>query len=259
MITLLSPSKTQDFEQENRTDIATQCEFLKDAKQLLEVLQQKSIEELSEEMTISERLSFLVYNMFEDMRFPFTKEDSRQAIVAFKGTVYEGFEVESLSDEDLLFAQQHLRIISGFYGILKPLDLIQPYRLEMKTPLVTARGKNLYQFWGDFLTDHIRFSYPNTPIINLASNEYAKAVIRPSMDNEVVTPVFQDYDKKGRLRTVAVYAKRARGVMARYIIKNKINRPKDIKDFAEEGYHFSSINPKTNEWVFVREHVPTSN
>ena len=251
MIVILSPSKTQDFEHLNRTDLQTLPEFLYDTKELLEELQKKEIDELQEIMQISERLAFLNYNRFQDIQFPFNPEYDRQAVVAFRGDVYEGLDSDTLTDEDLHFAQNNLRIISGFYGVLRPLDLIQPYRLEMKTPLKTARGKNLYDFWGKFLSDYFNTRYENDLIINLASQEYAKAVINRHFKLKVVTPIFKE-EKNGELKTVAVYAKIARGKMARYIIQNKIKQPSKLKLFEEEGYKFDIELSTNTEWIFTR-------
>jgi hypothetical protein len=251
MIVILSPSKTQDFENINRTDIQTQPEFMLDTKELLEEVQKREIDELQEVMQVSERLAFLNYNRFQDIQFPFSPDYDRQAIVAFRGDVYEGLDSDTLTDEELLFAQNNLRIISGFYGILRPFDLIQPYRLEMKTPLKTARGKNLYEFWGKFLTDYFNTRYSDDIIINLASQEYAKAVINRHFKLKSITPLFKE-EQNGELKTVAIYAKRARGKMARYIIQNKIKQPSKLKFFEEDGYKFDVELSSETEWIFTR-------
>jgi hypothetical protein len=222
-----------------------------DTKELLEEVQKREIDELQEVMQVSERLAFLNYNRFQDIQFPFNPDYDRQAIVAFRGDVYEGLDSDTLTDEELLFAQNNLRIISGFYGILRPFDLIQPYRLEMKTPLKTARGKNLYEFWGKFLTDYFNTRYSDNIIINLASQEYAKAVINRHFKLKSITPLFKE-EHNGELKTVAIYAKRARGKMARYIIQNKIKQPSKLKFFEEEGYKFDEELSSSTEWVFTR-------
>lgn len=251
MIVILSPSKTQDFENINRTNIQTQPEFMLDTKELLEAIQKIEVFELQEIMEVSQRLAFLNYNRFQDIQFPFNPEYDRQAIVAFRGDVYEGLDSDTLTDEELYFAQSSLRIISGFYGILRPLDLIQPYRLEMKTSLKTARGKNLYEFWGNFLTDYFNTRYPDDTIINLASQEYAKAIINKNFKLRAITPLFKE-EKNGELKTVAIYAKKARGKMARYIIQNKIKHPSKLKLFEEEGYKFDAEVSTDTEWIFTR-------
>ena len=230
MIVILSPSKTQDFEHENRTEIHTQPEFMLDTKELLESIQQKEIDELQQVMQVSERLAFLNYNRFQDI---------------------EGLEADTLTDEELHFAQANLRIISGFYGILRPFDLIQPYRLEMKTPLKTKRGKNLYEFWGKFLTDYFNTRYSDDIIINLASQEYAKAIMNRHFKLKAITPIFKE-EQDGELKTVAIYAKRARGKMARYIIQNKIKQPSKLKFFEEEGYKLDEELSSSTEWIFTR-------
>jgi hypothetical protein len=251
MIVILSPSKTQDFEHVNRTDIQTHPEFLLDTKELLEEIQKREIDELQEIMQVSERLAFLNYNRFQDIQFPFNPENDRQAIVAFRGDVYEGLDSDTLTDEELHFAQNNLRIVSGFYGVLRPFDLIQPYRLEMKTPLKTTRGKNLYEFWGKFLSDYFNTRYENDILINLASQEYSKAIINRYFKLKTITPLFKE-EKNGQLKTVAIYAKRARGVMARYIIQNKIKQPSKLKLFEEEGYKFDAELSTDTEWIFTR-------
>lgn len=251
MIVILSPSKTQDFENLNRTDVYTQSEFMLDTKDLLEQIQKKEIEELREVMQISERLAFLNYNRFQDIQFPFNPESDRQAIVAFRGDVYEGLDSDTLTDEELHFAQANLRIISGFYGILRPLDLIQPYRLEMDTALKTARGNNLYEFWGKFLTDYFNTRYQDEILINLASQEYSKAIINRHFKLKVITPLFKE-EKNGELKTVAIYAKKARGKMARYIIQNKIKQPSKLKLFDEDGYKFDEELSSDTQWIFAR-------
>ena len=251
MIVILSPSKTQEFENENRTDMQTQPEFMLDTKELLDAIKQKEIDELQEVMQVSERLAFLNYNRFQDIQFPFDPKYDRQAIVAFRGDVYAGLDSDTLTDEELHFAQENLRIISGFYGILRPFDLIQPYRLEMKTPLKTPRGKNLYEFWGKFLTDYFNTRYPDEVMINLASQEYAKAIINRHFKLKTITPVFKE-EKDGELKTVAIYAKKARGTMARYIIQNKIKQPNKLKLYNEDGYKFDAEISTDKEWVFTR-------
>lgn len=251
MIIILSPSKTQDFENINRTDTYTQPEFILDIKELLETIQQKEVDEIQEVMKISERLAFLNYNRFQDIQIPFKPEYDRQAIVAFRGDVYEGLDSDTLTDEELNFAQNNLRIISGFYGILRPFDLIQPYRLEMKTPLKTARGKNLYEFWGKFLTDYFNTRYEGNVIINLASKEYSKAIFNRHFKLKEITPLFKE-EKNGELKTVAIYAKKARGKMARYIIQNRIKQPNKLKSYTEDGYKFDENLSTDTEWIFTR-------
>lgn len=251
MITILSPSKTQDFENVNRTNAHTQPEFLLDTKELLETIQSKEIDELKEVMQVSERLAFLNYNRFQDIQLPFNPKHDRQAIVAFRGDVYEGLDADTLTDKELYFAQTSLRIISGFYGILRPFDLIQPYRLEMKTPLKTPRGKSLYEFWGSFLSDYFNTRYPNDILVNLASQEYAKVVINRHFKLKSITPVFKE-EKNGELKVVAIYAKKARGKMARYIVQNQIKQPYELKSFAEDGYKFDEELSSEAEWIFTR-------
>lgn len=257
MLTLLSPSKTQDFSadlpdavQNKRTVPA----LLEESEVLMKELQKKSIDDIIRLMDVSENIATLNYNRYHNFSTPFTEENARQALLAFKGDVYTGLTVEEYTTEDFEFAQEHLCILSGLYGVLKPLDLIQPYRLEMKTRLENLRGNDLYKFWGDRITDEINqwLERQHTPVVvNLASNEYFKALNRRKIKAEIVTPVFKE-NKGGTYKTIAIHAKRARGMMANFIVRNRIDVSVSVKTFSGAGYEYSEQHSTDREWVFIR-------
>lgn len=255
MLTLISPAKTLDFETQPSTTKSSTPESLKHSKELVDILKQESAAKLSKLMGISPKLAELNVERFKTWKTPFTCENSKQAILAFKGDVYLGLNAEKYSLRDFNFAQKHLRILSGLYGALKPLDLIQPYRLEMGTRLKTRHGKNLYQFWGDRITQCIQCelqSHKNKTLVNLASNEYFKSVNSKLLESPVVTPVFKDYSK-GTYKVMSFFAKKARGTMTSYIINNRIDKPDQIKDFDVDGYRFDANYSSDQEWVFTRK------
>lgn len=251
---ILSPAKSLDFSHPAPTDSFSQADFLTDSASLIEQLQDFSPEQISKLMGISEKLGELNYQRYQDWSLPLTPDNAKQSLFTFTGDVYQGLEADSLSNDDIAFAQQHLRILSGLYGLLKPLDLMLPYRLEMGTKLSNTRGKNLYDFWGKQLTDALNKeleSEANPVLINLASNEYSKAVHLKKLAAEVITPVFKD-EKNGQYKIISFYAKKARGLMARYIINHRITDPEAIKDFDLSGYCFSRDLTQGNQWVFIR-------
>lgn len=257
MLTLLSPSKTQNFSDDPSKavqDLATEPVLLAESEVLVKELKKKSIDDMARLMDVSENIATLTYNRYRDFSIPFTANNARQALLAFKGDVYMGITVDQYTIEDFEFAQQHLCILSGLYGILKPLDLIQPYRLEMKTPLKNPRGKDLYQFWGDHITNQLNRwleQQSNKVLVNLASNEYFRAINNKKIQAEIITPVFKE-PKGDTYKTVAIHAKKARGMMANYIIRQRIDDPESIKGFAEAGYQYSEPHTKGKEWVFIR-------
>ena len=257
MLTILSPSKTQDFsngKQANAQHITTQPVLLKESEILIKELKKKSINGIARLMGVSENIATLNYNRYQDFSLPFTIDNAGQALLAFKGDVYTDIATDQYTEEDFAFAQQHLCILSGLYGLLKPMDLIQPYRLEMKTPLKNRRGKDLYRFWGDRLTVQLNAlieKQNNKVLINLASGEYFKALNTKKLKADIITPVFKE-NKDGVYKIIAIYAKRARGMMANYIIRNRIDEPEAIKAFAEAGYAYSEPHSKGNQWVFIR-------
>ncbi len=257
MITLLSPSKTQADPNEpadHQHRETTTPAFLPDAVELVRTLQQQSPGELAQLMSVSETLAELNYARYQRFGPPFTADNARLALLTFRGDVYTDIAVDTYYSADFTFAQQHLRILSGLYGLLRPLDLMQPYRLEMGTALSTARGNNLYRFWGDRLSDHLTetLATQETPtVINLASQEYFKSINPKKLGAPVITPLFKEY-KNGKLRTVAIYAKRARGKMANFIVKNRIDAPDQLKTFNEDRYEYHEVASTVQQWVFVR-------
>lgn len=253
---VISPAKTLDFESAPVTQTYSDPSFLENSQLLIDELKELSQADVATLMKLSDKLAALNVARFGSWETPFTPENAKQAILAFKGDVYTGLDAESFSEEDFSFAQNHLRILSGLYGLLKPLDLIQPYRLEMGTKFANSRGKNLYEFWDMQLTDALNneFSEEKEPVlINLASNEYFKAVKTKNLQAEVITPVFKDW-KNGQYKMISFYAKKARGLMAAYIIQNQLSDPEQLKNFDTEGYYFSEEQSKGNEWVFLRDH-----
>ncbi len=253
---VISPAKTLDFESASVTDIHSQPEYLEQSQQLIDQLKVLSQAEVASLMKLSDKLAALNVARFGSWETPFTADNAKQAILAFKGDVYTGLNAESFSEKDFKFAQNHLRILSGLYGLLKPLDLIQPYRLEMGTRFANSKGKNLYEFWDIQLTNALNkeLSEEKEPIlINLASNEYFKAIKMKNLQAEVITPVFKDW-KNGQYKMISFYAKKARGLMAAHVIKKQLTEPEQIKTFNVDGYYFSEEQSKGSEWVFLRDH-----
>ena len=232
MLILISPAKTLDFETASITKVHTQPEFLKESRQLVSELKKLTPAELSSLMKISDKLGVLNFLRFNEWETPFTLNNAKQALLAFKGDVYTGIDAESFGSQDLKFAQKHLRILSGLYGVLKPLDLIQSYRLEMSTYFESKKGKGLYEFWGSKITDQINQDLKASKskyLINLASNEYFKSLQADAINAEIIAPVFKDF-KNGKYKIISFYAKKARGLMSAYIVKNKLRNPEGLKD-----------------------------
>jgi len=249
---VISPAKSLDFETAVPTSEYTEGKFLNEAEKLSGILKKKTPKKLSALMHISDNLGELNWKRNQDWQLPFTIENAKQAVFAFKGEVYIGLDAYSLSVEQINQLQQKLRILSGQYGLLKPLDLMQPYRLEMGTKLKIGRKENLYQFWGSKITDTLNSELEEDEVfVNLASNEYFK-VIRPKLLKvPVITPVFKDY-KNGKLKMISFFAKKARGLMVRYIIVNNIQTAEDLKGFNYEGYAFDSNLSNEKELIFTR-------
>lgn len=259
MLTLVSPAKTLDYESPLATDTYTQPRFTEQSQQLIETLRKLSVQDVAELMKLSDKLASLNVARYQSWQPEHTPDNARPAVLAFKGDVYTGLDAESFSEADFSFAQQHLRILSGLYGVLRPLDLLEPYRLEMGTRLKTASGDNLYQFWGDRITAALNeeLKAADDVVINLASNEYFKAVQPKALNARLITPVFKDF-KNGQYKIISFYAKKARGLMSRYIIQNRLDTPEAIKAFDLEGYYFSPEQSKGDTWVFLRDEVPAS-
>ncbi|MCP8899735.1 peroxide stress protein YaaA [Gilvimarinus xylanilyticus] len=255
MLILISPAKTLDFDTAPVTDKYTQPDFLKDSDALIKELRELSPADISGLMKISDKLGVLNFDRYQAFKTPFSPANAKQAALAFQGDVYTGLAAETFKARDFDFAQKHLRILSGLYGLLRPLDLIQPYRLEMGTKFKNQRGDNLYQFWGDSLTTAINEQLAATKgkvLVNLASNEYYKAVKPKQVDAEIITPLFKDW-KNGQYKIISFYAKKARGLMSAYIIKNRITSAEDLKGFDVDGYGFAPELSKEREWVFTRK------
>lgn len=254
MIVVISPSKTQDFSSNGVPKLHTQPQLLEHSELLVKEMQKQSAAEIAKLMEVSDKIAELNYERFQTFSTPFSPDNAKQALYAFKGDVYTGIDLENYSKKEIDFAQNHLRILSGLYGLLRPLDLIQPYRLEMKIKLKNKRGKDLYTFWDRRLTTvlNAELAEQKKPVlINLASNEYFKAIHKKELQAAIYTPVFKEF-KNGKYSTIAIFAKKARGLMADFIIKNKIKQPEKLKTFQLEGYEYNESLSKGNEWVFVR-------
>jgi len=253
MLMLVSPAKTLDYETPVPIEDATTPEFLDQSQLLIDELKQLTPKDVATLMKLSDKLADLNVSRFQHWSLPFDQDNARQAIYAFKGDVYTGLDAYSLKKPEMNFAQKHLRILSGLYGLLKPQDLIQPYRLEMGTKFKNQRGSNLYEFWGNKITDKINAEPAAKDIIlNLASNEYFKAVNKKALKGKIVTPIFKD-EKNGQFKIISFYAKKARGLMAAYVIKNKIKNVDDIKAFDVDGYYYSPEQSNDKDWVFLRK------
>jgi cytoplasmic iron level regulating protein YaaA (DUF328/UPF0246 family) len=250
MLAVISPSKTQDFAP---TDISayTQTRQINQSEELVNILKGKTQDEISNLMSISDKLSKLNFDRFQTFATPFTLRNAKQALLAFKGDVYSGIDAPSLSQEDLEFAQDSVRMLSGLYGVIRPLDLIAPYRLEMGTRLVNSKGKNLYEFWGDQISNVLNDDESEV-IINLASNEYFKGIEKKVLNAKIINIAFKEL-KDDKYKIIGIYAKRARGLMVNYIIKNRLIKPESLKAFDVEGYQFREELSDTLTWVFTRD------
>ncbi len=249
MLAVISPSKTQDFSTPDIQD-HTLTRQLDDSVYLVDILKGKSQQELGKLMSISEKLAKLNYDRFQKFCTPLSVENAKQALLAFKGDVYSGIDAPSLSKKELEFSQDNLRMLSGLYGVVRPLDLIAPYRLEMSTKLNSPKGKNLYEFWGDKISQVLNEDESKI-IINLASNEYFKGINQKTLKAKIINIVFKEF-KGDKYKIIGIYAKRARGLMARFIIKNRINNPEDLKSFSIENYLFREEMSDSETWVFTR-------
>lgn len=254
MIAVLSPSKTLDPTPRPQISGTTTPDFLDEAAKLIGRLRKFSTSDLESLMDISEKLAEANHKRFREWSVPFTPVNAAPAVLMFRGDVYEGLDADSFNAKDLAFAQKQLRILSGLYGLLRPLDLMQPYRLEMGTTFTTGSPKTLYEFWGDQITDALNASFANhkkPTLINLASNEYFKVINPDALCARIVAPAFKE-EKGGKLGTVSFFAKRARGLMARYIVLNRLKNPDDLLDFDLEGYRYNESASTEDEPVFSR-------
>lgn len=255
MLIVISPAKTLDFDTPSPTDIFTQPQFLDDSKILIERLREFDPVQIGKLMSISDELAQLNHRRNMNWSIPFSRANAKQALLAFRGDVYLGLQADAFTRKDLEFAQKHLRILSGLYGLLRPLDLMQPYRLEMGTNLTNARGKNLYAFWNDKITAALNEEFKNEKkplLVNLASEEYFRAVHQKTLAARVITPIFKEH-RGDTYKVVSFFAKKARGAMSRYIIRHRLKDIAALKRFSEDGYTFNTSLSTESEWVFTRE------
>jgi uncharacterized protein len=254
MLLIVSPAKTLDFDSPVPEHIVTRPEFTKDAARLIEGLRELPAEAIRKLMSISPELAALNHARFQAWRARAPARATRAALLAFRGDVYLGMRAETFAADEFAFAQQHLCILSGLYGLLRPLDAIQPYRLEMGTQFANARGRNLYEFWGPRIADALDAQARATraqELVNLASQEYFRAVAVERLSLPVITPVFKE-NRGGTLKIVSFSAKRARGAMAGFAIRHRLQRAEELKNFAEDGYRFEPALSSDREWLFVR-------
>ena len=254
MLIVLSPAKSLDYKTPSKVRNTTLPEFVTESAKLIAELKKLSPQELANLMGLSDQLAALNVGRYRDWSKKFTEENSKPAIYAFNGDVYEGFDAQTLNAKALDFAQNHLRILSGLYGALRPLDLMQPYRLEMGTAFKNIRGKDLYAFWGERVTDSLKklLEQEKKPVLlNLASEEYFKVLQAKSLGCPVISPVFQD-GKDGKYKIISFYAKRARGLMARYVVENRITDPEDLQGFNVDGYKYVASESKPDKPIFRR-------
>lgn len=258
MLALISPAKKLDFEQPPAVNVAksvTQPEFGEQSQKLVDVLSAMSEKKLQKLMGLSDALAELNYGRYQNYKTPFTMKNAKPAIYAFRGDTYQGLDADTLGKRDLEYAQKHLRMLSGLYGLLRPLDLIQPYRLEMGTRLKTKAGKNLYEFWGEQLTlacNELVEGHRDPTVVCLASNEYIKVIKKKVLSSPLLTCHFKEM-KNGKPTTIGLFAKQARGMMARYMIVNRVEKAERLKAFGEEGYAFSEKLSDDKNYVFVRK------
>ncbi|NVK75534.1 MAG: peroxide stress protein YaaA [Oceanospirillaceae bacterium] len=249
---LISPAKTLDLTSTPSIDRFSQPELLNESKELIDTIQPYSPADIASLMKLSDKLATLNVSRYQEWQKEHTQANSRPAVYTFMGDVYTGLDAYSLSESDMMYAQKSLRILSGLYGILKPLDLMQAYRLEMGTSLKNDRGTNLYQFWGDTIVNKINESLEEGELlVNLASNEYFKAVNKKKLTSPLITPNFLD-EKNGQFKVISFYAKKARGLMARYLIENRCETLEELKSFNLAGYRYDPTQSKEDSPVFIR-------
>jgi len=255
MLMVISPAKTLDYSTPPVTQTHSQPEHLAQSAQLIALLRELTPAQISELMQLSDKLAGLNVARYASWQPPFTLDNAKQALLAFKGDVYTGLAAEDFNEADFAFAQQHLRILSGLYGLLRPLDLMQPYRLEMGTRLANQQGKDLYAFWGSSISGWLNQALAEQDdklLLNLASNEYFSAVKKDALDAQIIDTEFRDL-KNGQYKIISFYAKKARGLMARYVIKQRGCQREALKDFNAEGYYFSLKHSSENRLVFLRD------
>jgi len=254
MLIVISPAKTLDFETPASNSSYTQPQLLKNSEVLIDILSTKSPSDIEKMMSISPSLAELNVERYHQWSRPFRPNNAKQAIYAFKGDVYTGLVAESFTDKQMAYAQEHLRILSGLYGVLRPLDLMQAYRLEMGIKLDNSEGANLYKFWGDKITKNINKQLKTIDskiLLNLASNEYFKSIDTKAINAEIVTPVFKDW-KNGQYKLISFFAKKARGSMSAWALKNKVKTVRKLQQFNVDGYQFSPEDSSDTNIVFLR-------
>ena len=260
MLTVISPAKTLDFETPPGTRKTTIPQLLDRSAELVEDMQKLSPDDIRGLMGVSKKIADLNHRRFMNWKPPFDLANAKQSLLAFKGDVYTGLNAETLNTVQLNFAQQHLRILSGLYGVLRPLDLMQPYRLEMGLKFANRGGKNLYEFWGNEITSDLNGQLKKIKsdvLVNLASKEYFKSIMTGDLNADIITPVFKDL-KAGKYKIISFYAKKARGQMARYIIDKEVEKTTDLKRFRKDGYRYNSSESTARELVFTRDKAPTA-
>lgn len=254
MLLVISPAKTLDYETPPKTKEYTVPDYLEDSKQLVNRARRYSALDIAEVMDVSMAIAELNQERFANWHTPFTPDNAKQAVLAFKGDVYTGLDAQTMKAADFRFAQKHLRILSGLYGLLRPLDLMQAYRLEMGRKVDNERGRNLYEFWGETITEGLNAQLKKLKsdvLVNLASQEYFKSVRPKALNAEIITPEFRDW-KNGDYKMIGVYAKKARGQLSRFVIDQRITEPEGMKDFAVDGYRFNKKLSRGNTWLFTR-------
>lgn len=255
MLVVLSPAKTLDYKTAAPVVTFSQPELLDDSQLLIKRCQNLSMQDIASLMKVSDKIAALNVARFAQWSAPFSLDNAKQALFAFQGDVYTGLQAQTLTTDTLNYAQIHLRILSGLYGLLKPLDLMQAYRLEMGSRLDNERGSNLYQFWGSIITHALNQALQEQGdklLINLASNEYFKSVKKKELNGVIVTPVFKD-QKNEQYKVISFYAKKARGLMARYIVEQQLTSIEQLKEFSVDGYYFVESASTDTELVFYRD------
>ena len=255
MFFVLSPAKNLNEKAPTPVKEFTQPDLLAEAEILMRQLRKLAPQQIAELMHVSDKIALLNAERNAEWHTPFTLDNAKQAVFMFNGDVYEGIAADTLKPEQIQYLQQHVRLLSGLYGVLRPLDLMQPYRLEMGTAFANTRGKNLYEFWGDIITDLLNDTLAQAGsdiLINLASQEYFKSVNTKKLKARLITPVFKD-EKNGKYKIISFYAKRARGLMVRYAAEHNITDPEMLKNFDYEGYSFNAAASNESEWVFMRK------
>ena len=254
MIAVISPAKKLNFNADSPIKAFTQCDFLDESKKLVDKAKDYTFDDIMKLMSVSENIANLTVQRFQDWKLPFDEQNAKQAALAFNGDTYTGLGAETFSQDDFNYSQDHLRILSGLYGLLRPLDLIQPYRLEMGTTMNNSKGKNLYEFWGTKISEQLNRDVNNHKskyIVNCASDEYFKVIDLPTLNVPVIKPIFKDV-KNGVPKVISFFAKRARGMMSKFIIKNRVQSIDDLHGFNDNGYKFQPAQSENHELLYIR-------